>query len=292
MMYDQAALLRQQMAQFKAPDAGCKVIGVISGKGGVGKSNVSLNTAVALRQRGKRVLLCDFDIGMGNIDLLAGVNPNRSIVDVLELRTSLSEAIVKGPAGVDIIAGGTGLTSFFQMSDQRYTHFLAEFEQLLGRYDLILFDFGASITDVHLNFLRCVDDIFAVTTPEPPAITDVYAAIKYLTLHGANEQQLYLICNRADTDDQGRAVLHRLSDAIGTFLARQTSTLAILPDDRAVRDSVYAQIPYLLYRKDSRVARATVGLVDHYLGTWVGAPSTAPETFVDKLRRLFARKGE
>ncbi|MGL4523830.1 MAG: MinD/ParA family protein [Bacilli bacterium] len=288
MTYDQASSLRFQMNRHSSGRA--KVIGVLSGKGGVGKSNVSLNFALSLAQQGKSVLICDMDIGMGNVDLLLGITTQYSIVDVFERGIPLRDAMYTAPLGLHFISGGTGLNHFFSVNEQRMQQFIAQFEELTTEYEYIFFDFGASVTEIHLKFLYCVDEIFAVTTPEPPAITDVYAAMKHVVLQGGN-CSIYLICNRSDSHQQGIEVLERLQLTLRRFLKKESITLGALPYDRTVSQAVTAQVPFLLYKEKSEVSRAMKKLVSSYISNEHHIPNQTSNGFVQKIRQLFFFRG-
>ncbi|MCF7621773.1 MULTISPECIES: AAA family ATPase [Bacillaceae] len=193
-MKDQAENLRRRL-EARQNQSMAKTIAILSGKGGVGKSNFSLNFSIALSQSGKKVLLFDMDIGMGNLDILIGEHSPCSIIDFFEKECRLKDIIMSGPGNISIITGGTGMTNLFSLDEDKYTRFNAEFSLLLANYDYILFDMGAGMTEDSMKFLLCVDELVVITTPEPTSIMDAYSAMKYI--HSVNKEiPFFLVCNR------------------------------------------------------------------------------------------------
>ena len=193
-MNDQAEILRRKVEGYRN-ESTAKTLAVISGKGGVGKSNFSLNFAISLAQTGKKILLFDMDIGMGNIDILLGQHSQYSIIDFFEHDRSLAEIMTIGPEQVAFITGGTGLTNLFTLDEMKFSRFMEEFNEFLKQYDYIIFDMGAGITEDSVKFLLCVDELIVIATPEPTAVMDAYSIMKYL--HSINNELPYfLVCNR------------------------------------------------------------------------------------------------
>jgi flagellar biosynthesis protein FlhG len=263
-MRDQAENLRLRLNSQNVPERITKTIAITSGKGGVGKSNISLNFSIMLSRRGFRVLLLDMDIGMGNIDILLGQSSPLTIIDLFDRRLPLRELIKTGPDNVSFIAGGTGLTNIFTMDEEKVDYFLTELQSLSAQYDYLLFDMGAGISEDRFYLLKAVHEIFVVTTPEPTAITDAYAMMKYVHMQ-EKEIPLYLIVNRAQTDKEGRETLERLKQVAKQFLHKEVMSLGVLPEDRAVAKAVARQIPFLLFDPAAKASRAMHTLVDRYL---------------------------
>src|SRR5690625_5040272 len=146
-MNDQAHNLRKMVEARKHTSLDTKVIAVISGKGGVGKSNVSLNFALSLQEEGKKVLLFDLDIGMANLDILIGVSPRYHVVDLLEHDYTIWDIIEKGPLGIPIVAGGSGLLNVFRLDEEKQVRFMKQLQILQGAFDYIIFDMGAGASE-------------------------------------------------------------------------------------------------------------------------------------------------
>jgi flagellar biosynthesis protein FlhG len=277
-MKDQAESLRLRLNGQNGRNRMTKTIAITSGKGGVGKSNVSLNFSIMLSRRGFRVLLIDMDIGMGNIDILLGQSSPLMIVDLFDKQLPLQELIKTGPDNISFIAGGTGLTSIFTMDEEKIDYFLTELQSVSTQYDYLVFDMGAGISKDRLYLLKAVHEIFIVTTPEPTAITDAYAMMKYVY---AQEKAIpfYVIANRVRTDKEGRETLERLKRVAKQFLHKEVIPLGMLPEDRAVAKAVVNQIPFLLFDPTAKASRAMHTLVNRYLSAGAMAPEKERETF-------------
>lgn len=262
-MKDQAESLRLQLNRRNEQSA-TKAIAITSGKGGVGKSNVSLNFSIMLSKRGFRVLLLDMDIGMGNIDILLGQSSHVTIIDLFYERFSLYELIKNGPENISFIAGGTGLANIFTMDEEKVDFFLTQLQLVSEQYDYLIFDMGAGISEDRLRLLKAVHEIFIVTTPEPTAMTDAYAMMKYVHMQEKNIP-FYVIVNRAQTDQEGRDTLRRLKSVAKQFLNKDIIPLGVLPEDRSVYKAVVRQTPFLLFDPASKISRAMYMLTDRYL---------------------------
>ncbi|MCM3165731.1 MinD/ParA family protein [Peribacillus frigoritolerans] len=267
-----------------------KTIAVLSGKGGVGKSNFSLNFSIALSQRGKKVLLFDMDIGMGNLDILIGEHSPCSIIDFFEKECRLKDIIMSGPGDISIITGGTGMTNLFSLDEDKYTRFNEEFSLLLANYDYILFDMGAGITEDSMKFLLCVDELVVITTPEPTSIMDAYSAMKYI--HSVNKEiPFFLVCNRVFSSKDGKETIKRLQNALVKFLGLEAVALGYLPDDRILPKSVAKQMPFLLFDSEADVSKAIVDIASRYANHSFGEELTLQKSrFLQNIKRYFLGK--
>lgn len=288
-MRDQAEKLRAKIEQLQS-GAKTKTIAVVSGKGGVGKSNFSLNFALGLSKAGASVLLFDMDIGMGNIDILMGVTPEHSIVDMFEdQELRLRDIIEKGVDNLSYIAAGTGLSKIFKLDDEKFELFITQLEELVVDYQYIIFDMGAGITEESLQFILSVNEVMVIATPEPTSITDAYAVMKYIHLKESN-MPFYLIVNRAFSEQQALSTSNRLENVVKQFLDKDVVALGDLPDDRAVMKAVSHQIPFLLYAPDSEVSRSMLRIVNRYKNhKFDQKQSTSSYNFISKLRRYFSQ---
>lgn len=286
-MNDQAAELRKRLSQAVGRQA--KTVAVVSGKGGVGKSNISLNFAIELTNYGQKVLIFDMDIGMGNIHVLTGQTAERSIADFFEKGLSLKDLVYKDDQGVSYILGGSGLSQLIEWSGSHLNRWLHEVEGIQEQYDYLLFDMGAGATKEALNILMSVDDIIVVTTPEPTSITDAYSMMKYIDSHGG-ENAFYLLCNRADSEREGQEAVKRLQQAVRKFLRRESFELGVLPESTAVKKAVSAQSPFLAAYPNASVSRALQAAVSMYRKGWKDFPNhSESKSFITKLRHFFAK---
>lgn len=285
-MKDQAEQLRQRLNALN--DRGnAKAIAVISGKGGVGKSNFSLNFSLSLSKQGASVLLFDMDIGMGNIDILMGLSPRYSIVDMLSNQYPIDRIIEKGPANLSFVAGGTGLAEIFELDRFKFAFFINQLEAVSKRYDYLIFDMGAGVTNDSLRFILSAQEIVVITTPEPTSITDAYAAIKYVSMREQNLTYRILV-NRASSEKEGKSTQDRLVYAVKHFLNKTIHPLGILPDDRSLQKAVIHQAPFLIDQPHSKVSKAMERIAADYMKSdHVQQPIHNGNHFISKLKRYF-----
>lgn len=288
-MRDQAEKLRMMMQGELGKQA--KTIAVVSGKGGVGKSNISINMAVILAQKGHKVLLFDLDIGMGNVNILLGRSFPKTISDYLQNDLPIQDIIHQGGDGVSYIAGGNGLNEVATMDMYMAERLLAGLELLQNQFDYIIFDMAAGAASATLQVLLSADDIIVVTTPEPTAIMDAYSMMKFICLEGFNSRFM-LICNRADSEKQGKDTLIRLQQAAHKFLQQEINLLGIVPEDKNVRKAVIAQNAFYRQFPASEAAKSLEKIVEKYMDGNIGTQLTNKESFIGKIRRLFLEKEE
>lgn len=280
---DQAENLRKKLRQ-KNLHVNTKAIAIVSGKGGVGKSNFSLNFSISLSNRGFRVLLIDMDVGMGNLDILMGKSPEKTIVDYLSGTSSLNDVIMDGPLGIKFIGGGSGLNQLVSL--YRLGELSEELEQFFNEYDYLIFDMGAGVNDDTLKFLLSVNEIFVITTPEPTSLMDAYATMKFIHVLDP-ELPFYIITNRVQSLKEGKETMDRLSNVLKKFLDRECEYLGHLPDDRSVHLAVTRQIPFLIFNPKSTISTALEAIVSRYIQHGL---QTTSLSFVSKLKRfLFER---
>lgn len=285
MRHDQATNLRFKLKNHSIQPRDAKTISVISGKGGVGKSNVALNFAIDLLRHNHRVLVMDLDVGMGNIDILLGQHAEKTIVDLLHDRLEVQEIIVNGPENLAYISGGTGFTDFFSMSKMEIDHFLLEFQKLRSMFDYIIFDVGAGVTSESMFFILASDESIVITTPEPTAITDAYALVKQI-VYREEGMPISIIMNRARVNQQGKRVLSRFQTIIRNFLHIETNALGVLPDDPTVSEAVSRQRPFILWKNRAPISKALRQITNHYITDTEEPDNKQHTSFVQKLKRL------
>lgn len=285
-MHDQAASLRRQVEQMRTGKE-TKVVSVVSGKGGVGKTNISVNLAIGLSKLGKKVLIVDLDIGMANIDIVTGVKANKTIIDMIEQELSIFDIITEGPAGISIIAGGSGISKFFQIDSVQFSYFVKQLEQINYHYDYVFFDLGAGISKESLNFILASHEMLVILTPEPTSITDGYALIKTVLAH--EQLPIYIIVNSCDSEDEGYETATRFKRTAREFLNLDVSIVGTLPFDRTVSKAVQAQVPFLLYAPKSKISHSMDKLVYSYSGHQLDE-NTRFDSFISKFSKLFLAK--
>ena len=216
------------------------VIAVASGKGGVGKTNVAVNLSVALSRLGHRVGLIDADFGLGNVDVLLGLTPDRHIGQLLNGEASLDDLLVDGPAGVQILPASSGLRELTTFSPAQRAIVADVFARLRVMFDFVLIDTAAGISDAVIDTLLLADRVTVVTSLEPAAIVDAYATVKVLTT-AAPSTEIGIVVNSVRTADDASVAYRQLDMAAQRFLRRPLKFYGFIAEDPAVREAVLAQ---------------------------------------------------
>ncbi|WP_058303948.1 MinD/ParA family protein [Gorillibacterium timonense] len=264
-----------------------RVITVTSGKGGVGKSNFTLNFSIALQQLGYRVLIFDADIGLANIDVLMGLSPNYSLYHLLKKEKSIFDIVQIGYGGVRFIAGGSGFTDLLRLSESELNEFAEQVSLLNGHFDYILFDTGAGLSKETMKFILAAHETFVVTTPEPTSLTDGYAIIKMV--HQQEEAvQFRLVINRVTDEQEGKATAEKISLVAKRFLDIDIPTLGYVTDDSHVSRAVRRQIPFTAAYPNSDAAREIMSIAERYAGMnrLKRESSSGIKGFLSKMLRL------
>ncbi|MFC0014367.1 MULTISPECIES: MinD/ParA family protein [Allobacillus] len=290
MVNDQASKLRELMSnQTQENRHQAKAIAIFSGKGGVGKSNFAINFGLCLANRKKKVLLIDLDIGMGNVDVLLGASPAYSIVEMLENKMGMFDIIESRSEYFSFIAAGTSLSRLFELNSAERTHFIEQLQGVISFFDYILLDLGAGMTKNHLAFLEAADESIVITTPEPTAITDSYAAMKHLLIESDNQSiHLSLLINRTTKNTEGWQVYQRLREVTKSFLNYQLRFAGSLPDDPTVTESVKKQVPFIESFPKSRISKQLDKLVTQYEQLESKKPKQS-STFMEKMKTMLFR---
>jgi flagellar biosynthesis protein FlhG len=233
-----------------------RVICIASGKGGVGKTNLTANLGICLAQLGNRVLLMDADLGLANLDVVMGITPRLTLEhfvrgDVMTVR----EVVETGPAGVRVVAGGSGIAEMADLPANGRERLLQGVLALEELADLVLLDTGAGIHTSVMSFVRCASEVLVVTTPEPTAMADAYALIKVVASQDP-EAKLGLVANMCRDAAEGKAVMDRLSMVASQFLNVRVRALGWVPRDERVIASVRRREPFVMAAPSSPAARS------------------------------------
>ncbi|WP_293757753.1 MinD/ParA family protein [uncultured Paraglaciecola sp.] len=235
MIVDQASSLRR-MNQSKL----IKVIAVTGGKGGVGKTNVTLNTAISLAQQGKRVMVLDADLGLANVDVLLGLRVEKNLSHVLSGECTLDEVLVEGPYGIKIAPASSGSQSMTELTATEHAGLIRAFSELQSQIDVLIVDTAAGISDMVLSFSKASQDIIMVVCDEPTSLTDAYALIKILNKeHGIF--RFKIVANMVRSIREGDELFSKLSKVTDRFLDVALELVAVIPFDENVRKSVRKQ---------------------------------------------------
>ena len=234
-LYDQADGLRRIVNPKPV-----KIIAVSSGKGGVGKTNVSVNLAVSLAKQGQEVLVLDADLGMANVDVLLGLNPAYDLSHVMRGERTLEEIIVEGPSNIKIIPASSGMGNMANLSQAEQMGLINAFSDLSCAVDTLIVDTGAGISSTVTNFCRASQDIIVVVTDEPASITDAYAFIKVMSKN-YNVGKFHVLANMARDPHEGRELFMKLSKATDRFLDVILTFMGTIPYDEKLRKSIQHQ---------------------------------------------------
>ena len=234
-----------------------RTIAVASGKGGVGKTSITLNLALSLAELHQRVLVVDGDFGLGKLDLLLGANPTLNLGHVLDGDCEVEEAVFIGPRGVCFLPGACGAGDLAVLDRTRRDRFLAALEHFSGTMDLILLDLATGIGPNSVELARRATEVMLVTTPEPTAYADAYALIKILAGHGPATHKLppRVVVNRARNDVEAQSTYLRLSRTARRHLGTAPLFWGTVLEDPVVEDAVRRQKPFALTSPDSPASR-------------------------------------
>ena len=250
-MYDQAEILRGLMerrtelavVEPPVPRPQARTVAVTSGKGGVGKSSVALNLAIALQKMGNAVCLLDANLGLGNIDLLCGLNGYWNLSHVVSGARTVPEIVLAGPCGIHVVPGASGLLDAADCSSVAQREILAQLDELERQHDFLIIDTGTGIHRTVRHFVAAAQTVLIVTTPEPTAIADAYATLKALTA-GSDLLQPHILVNQADSPGQAREIISRVQQTARTFLRVTVSSAGHIPRDPAVARAVACRKPF------------------------------------------------
>jgi len=241
----QRQILGSEKAASNVAKKTAKVITVTSGKGGVGKTNVTVNLAIALSDMGNRVTILDADFGLANIDVLLGIIPKYTLLNVLHDDKNIFEVLSEGPRNIKFLSGGSGMEELVKLDSEQIEKFLSKISLLDRLSDVILIDTGAGLSDSVMSFVMAADEVILVTTPEPTSITDAYALIKMVANRDKNKK-IRVIVNRAENENEAQDILNKLSLVTSRFLELKLEPLGYINFDDTVIKVVKMQKPFAL----------------------------------------------
>lgn len=236
-----------------------RVITVTSGKGGVGKSNVSINLAVQLKKMGKRVIIFDADFGLANIEVMFGAVPKHNLADVIYEGKNIKDIITWGPMEIGFISGGSGISGLSNLGRDQLDFLVKNLAELDSLADVIIIDTGAGIADTVLEFLVSSGEVILVTTPEPTSITDSYSLLKALDMHPkfrAEQTKIKVLSNKVANAEEGRLLFAKLDAVVKRYLKVPIEFLGAVPQDEQLSRAVMQQNPVSIKNPAARASRA------------------------------------
>jgi flagellar biosynthesis protein FlhG len=252
---DQASKLRDQVSKRKQ-NRQTKVISVTSGKGGVGKTQVTANLALALRSLGKEVLIFDGDMGLANIDIIYNISPPYNLEHLVKGEKTIHEVLCSGPDGVKVLPAASGIQDLTSIGSESKQNIISQLDQLEGLFDYVLIDTAAGISDNVMYLNTSAQYIFVVVTPEPTSITDAYALMKVLSTR-YSEKQFHIITNQVSSDAEAKMIFNSLLNATDQFLdSIQLWHLHSFAYDKNVRQSITQQVPLFKFQPNSDLANS------------------------------------
>jgi flagellar biosynthesis protein FlhG len=270
-MDDQAKQLRE-LVKTKEGSAGnlpragkskkTRIITVASGKGGVGKTNLSVNLALAYSRIGKRVIVMDADLGLANVNVILKLIPKWNLYHVIRKQKTMLEILLETEYGIGIVAGASGFSKIANLTDDERTNFIDELTTL-SNADIIIIDTSAGVSNNVLDFVAAADDAIIITTPEPTAITDAYGIVKIIATEIENlDMGLKLVVNRAHSAPEAKTVADRMIAIAGQFLNIKLEYLGFVYEDVAVSQAVHKQRPFMVDSPRSKASQC----VQHIVG--------------------------
>lgn len=230
-----------------------RVLAVTSGKGGVGKSTISINLATALAEQGSRVMLLDADLGLANIDVLLGLTPAKNLQHVLDGSAELNEILLEGPAGVQIVPASSGIQRMAELSNAERAGLIQAFSELEIASDWLVIDTAAGIAANTLQFCEAAQEILVVVCDDPASLTDAYATIKILH-QTYGRRRFRVLVNMARNEDDAHAIYQRLLSTTDRFLEVTLEFAGSIPFDRQVVGAARRRAPVLTAYPASAIA--------------------------------------
>lgn len=259
---DQAEKLRQIIAAQQKEDedraedkkSEARIIAVSSGKGGVGKTNFTINVAIALRALGKRVTIIDADLGLANVDVLIGAISRHSFLDVLKGEIEPKNLVSEGPDGVKIVSGGSGIADLVDMDELELERLILALSYYNSVSDYILIDTGAGISRSVMSFVEAASEVIVILNPDPTSITDAYALIK--NIPNSSDKKISIVINRVESAAEGKEAYDKISQTVERFRGIKLVNLGYVFEDHYLVRAVKQQMPVIKAYPRSMSSRA------------------------------------
>ncbi len=273
-------------APAPAPNRTARVLAILSGKGGVGKTTLAVNLAIALASRGQRVYLWDLDLGLANIDVLLNLNARADLRQLLSGAMGVDQIALEGPKGIKVVPGASGDERVANLGERGRRRLVRAMADIAPRTDYILLDLGAGVSGNTLAFARAAAEIVLVTTPEPTALVDAYAAFKILHRQGVD--QVYLMINMARTVREAQKTAWRMNYIVEQYLQTRLTADGFILQDAAVGESVRRRLPFVLAYPRSEAAQSVRALAEMIVSASPPRREGRDENFIKRLMGHFA----
>lgn len=295
-MIDQADKLRKIMQSKISNDEEiiekkAKVIAISSGKGGVGKTNFSINFSISLSKLGYKVVIIDADIGLSNIEILSGVNLNNSLSDIIFSDKDIFDIMGNGPEGVKIISGGSGLKELKLFDDNNIPRLMNEIEKLQSTFDYILIDTGAGISSSVIDFIMTSSEVIVICTPDPTSLMDSYTLIKSI-IHTGFTGKINVVSNLVNNRNEGSEIFDKLFNATNNFLRVQIGYLGYIERSELVNHAVRNQIPFTVSHPNNSISKKINIMAMNYLDRKPLDIKDDKTSFAKKIFDIFSRRGD
>lgn len=267
-----------------------RVITISSGKGGVGKTNFSINLAIYLASLNKKVIIIDADFGLANVEVLLGIRPEYNFYHIIKGQKSISEVLVDTKYGIKFISGGSGLKELSSINTSEIKYFIEQFDYIDKIADIIIIDTGAGISRSVTNFITASDEAIIVTTPEPTSFTDAYTLIKIIKEQNSDFEKLKLVVNRADDRSEAEKVFNKLYNVSNKFLDIELENIGYIPSDLQVVKAIKQQKPAIISYPNSNFSISIKNIGDNIINnTPIQYTNDGVKGFMKKLVSIFGK---
>ncbi len=260
---DQASKLRERV-QVNQEVSSARVIAVTSGKGGVGKTTLSVNIALEMAKRGKKVVIFDADFGLANVEVMLGIRPRYNLLDLIHNNKTMQEIITNGPQGIGFISGGSGVSELAALDNASIKLLVSELAKLDQMYDVVIIDTGAGITDSVMEFVMMSPEVLLVVTPEPTSITDSYSLLKVLRRKNSFNplyKTIHVVANRVEDEEEGTEIYNKIDIVSSKFLNTKLQFLGSVLQDKNASMAVIEQKPLVQIYPNTNAAKGIHQLV-------------------------------
>ncbi len=260
-----------------------KLISIVSGKGGVGKSLVAVNLSIAVAKTGKKVLLFDADIGFGNAEVLLGITTKKTLKDYFQKSASLDEIIITTEYGVDLLSSGLDVEDlvYFNIGDRE--RLFKDFTRVINKYDYIIMDFPPGYNENLENFYSASDYLVVVTTPEPTSLINCYTFLKITMIKGIEPDEIHLLLNMVKDMKEGRKILERFLGVIERFIGISITATHVMKEDVNVKKSVEQQEPFIVKKQSMQPSLVMFRVANFITQT---KPKVQKSSFIERLKKF------